>query len=466
MLSIKEKKVIFGFSDFLILICSTLVAYVGVALISPSTKEDLMSQLNWVAFSGGVLFVTASLNDCLDVTSINSRNRYLRRWGVAWLITFGLYLLLFFFMGRPAGSVWNGHEVPRLIPAVFCLVALFSVPAGRLVIERFLGISALKKACVVVGAGGSGRHFIENVASINGEWNVISILDDDPEKVGQSICGIPISGRCSELLSLIQTYDVQEVILAISHEVRGEVIDALMVCFERGIDVVPVQIATERTLMRISIKHLGDKWLPTTFWASSTMPLFYRVIKRTLDLSISILLLIISFPVILVAAVAVKTTSKGSIFYCQKRVGLHGHAFKIVKIRTMIQNAEIGGAQWAALNDNRITSVGRFLRATRIDELPQLWNIIKGDMSLVGPRPERPEFTDELELKIPFYRARFSVRPGVTGWAQIKYKYTNTLDDTNTKLEYDLYYIKNRSIYLDLFIIGKTIKTVIQCKGA
>lgn len=465
MLSIREKKVLYAVSDIGCLCLSAAAALLLVLLVSHSPAEELLGQMGWVAATAAVLFLTASLNDCLDVTSLYSNGRYLRRWGISWMISFACYLLLFFLFGRQSGSLISGPELPRLIPAIFCVLALPLVPGGRALVGRLLGIATRRKACLVVGAGGSGRHFVEEVASINGEWEIVALLDDDPAKAGSVICGVPVFGKCSRLLELVESHDIQEIVLAITHEMRSEVIESLLVCFERGIDVVPVQTATERTLGRIPINHLGDRWLPTTFWASSTMPLFFRVIKRALDILVSLVLLAISSPLILLAAVATKLGSRGPVFYCQQRVGVRGGAFRIVKIRTMVDDAESAGAQWATRYDKRITPVGRFLRATRIDELPQLWNILRGDMSLIGPRPERPEFVHLLASQIPYYRARLSVRPGLTGWAQIMYRYGSSVDDARVKLEYDLYYIKNRSVLLDLSIGLRTLKTILLMKG-
>jgi exopolysaccharide biosynthesis polyprenyl glycosylphosphotransferase len=242
-------------------------------------------------------------------------------------------------------------------------------------------------------------------------------------------------------------------------------IKALMTCFEQGVDIVPVVMATERALGRVPLQHLGDRWLPSTFWASNVMPLFYDVFKRATDILFALAVSIVTLPLLLLGALLVRLTSHGPAFYRQVRVGMHGRLFTIYKLRTMVDNAEAGGAQWAEKNDVRITPLGKVLRATRIDELPQLWNVLRGDMSLVGPRPERPEFVDQLEKEIPFYRARFAVRPGITGWAQVKHRYANSVEDTKTKLEYDLFYIKNRSLWLDLVTLGKTAKTVVTFRG-
>ncbi len=192
----------------------------------------------------------------------------------------------------------------------------------------------------------------------------------------------------------------------------------------------------------------------------------YQVVKRGLDIVLAFLVLVITSPVIPFIALAIKRSSPGPVFYKQTRVGRGGKTFKIIKFRSMRQDAEVGtGAVWAQNGDSRITPIGRFLRKSRLDEIPQLWNVFVGDMSFVGPRPERPEFDEELEREIPFYRARRAVRPGLTGWAQVNYGYGSTMLDALRKVEYDLYYIKNESLYLDLLILLRTVAVVLKLGG-
>lgn len=192
---------------------------------------------------------------------------------------------------------------------------------------------------------------------------------------------------------------------------------------------------------------------------------FYLFAQRMSDIVISVfglVFFILFIPIILLGNLL---GNKGTLFYTQNRVGFHGKEFKIYKLRSMIQNAEKNGAVWAQKNDKRITSFGRFLRTTRLDELPQFYNILKGEMSVIGPRPERPEFVNELEEQIPFYAIRHVIRPGLTGWAQVNYPYAGTLEEQETKLRYDLYYIKERSSFLDFKILIKTISTVLLMRG-
>jgi exopolysaccharide biosynthesis polyprenyl glycosylphosphotransferase len=193
----------------------------------------------------------------------------------------------------------------------------------------------------------------------------------------------------------------------------------------------------------------------------------HQVAKRLMDVALSGIGLILALPLMILVAIAVKVTSRGPILYRQQRVGQHGRVFSVYKFRSMGEDAEKEtGAVWAVKNDKRITPVGRFIRQTRLDEIPQLWNVLRGQMSLVGPRPERPEFVADLTRQIPFYGQRHTVRPGLTGWAQVRYTYGASLEDALEKLQYDLFYIKNMSVALDLFIIAKTIKTVLMREGA
>ena len=216
---------------------------------------------------------------------------------------------------------------------------------------------------------------------------------------------------------------------------------------------------------KIAVENLRPSWL--IFSPGFRKSRLLQAQKRLLDVCAAVIGLIAGAPVILLVAMAVKATSPGPVLYRQRRVGLHGRVFTVFKFRSMHENAEVGtGAVWARADDTRATRVGRFLRRTRFDELPQLWNVLVGEMSLVGPRPERPEFVHELTKRIPFYGQRHILRPGLTGWAQVRYTYGSSVEDALEKLQYDLFYIKNLSIALDLFIIVSTIKTVILRRGA
>lgn len=221
----------------------------------------------------------------------------------------------------------------------------------------------------------------------------------------------------------------------------------------------------EITLQKIAVGHIESEWLFFTAGYSILRNDWLVRAKRISDLFLSLVVFVLAFPLMLLTALAVKLDSTGPVLYRQRRTGLHGRVFTINKFRSMRVDAEVAGPQWAAVKDSRVTRVGAFIRKTRLDELPQIWNVILGDMSFIGPRPERPEFNEELEKKIPFYKLRHSIRPGLTGWAQILYPYGASDTDAKHKLEYDLYYIKNYSLVLDGLILLKTVKIVLFGRG-
>jgi len=216
---------------------------------------------------------------------------------------------------------------------------------------------------------------------------------------------------------------------------------------------------------KIAVENLRPSWL--IFSEGFRKRRSQEAAKRGLDIGVSATAMLVTLPLTLLVALMVKLTSHGSVFYHQQRVGQHGRVFTVHKFRSMAENAEAEtGPVWATANDSRVTPIGRFLRRTRLDELPQLWNVLAGDMSLVGPRPERPEFVQQLTSQIPFYGQRHILRPGLTGWAQVRYTYGASVEDALEKLQYDLFYIKHAAIAFDLFIIFATIKTVLLSKGA
>jgi sugar transferase (PEP-CTERM system associated) len=242
----------------------------------------------------------------------------------------------------------------------------------------------------------------------------------------------------------------------------------VMEMLELRLNGIRIEEATswlEKISGRIEVDNLYPSWL--IFVDGFRFSATFLVLRRLLAITASAVLLLVVLPLIPLVILAIKLDSPGPVLYRQKRVGLGGKIFHCFKFRTMRQDAEADtGATWALDNDPRITKVGRFLRTTRLDEIPQLWCVLKGDMSFVGPRPERPEFVEKLAKEIPFYGVRNAVRPGITGWAQIRYKYGNTVEDAKEKLQYDLYYIKNTSLGLDLMIMFQTIKIVLLGRGA
>lgn len=233
-----------------------------------------------------------------------------------------------------------------------------------------------------------------------------------------------------------------------------------------GVMVVDIRSFYEHVVQRLPLSQINDEWLLQTEGFSLNTRGSLRRLKRALDVLISLAMLPMALPLMAIAAIGVRLESPGPVIYRQDRVGLHEREFTVYKFRSMRMDAEKNGAVWASKNDARVTSFGKFLRKTRIDELPQLWNVLKGDMSFIGPRPERMAFVRELKKSIPYYGLRHTVKPGLTGWAQVCYPYGASEEDARRKLEYDLYYIKNMSILLDIHIIFKTVGVVLFPKGA
>jgi len=344
------------------------------------------------------------------------------------------------------------------------LIILFII-GWRILYSYLLEQSIFKQNVLIVGAGWAGKTILHeiNVAKKSG-MKAVGFIDDDPSKKGNLIDGYPVLGDRYSINNVILQNEIDLIIAAITHEKHADLIKALINCSWKGIDIIDMPAIYEQLTGKIPFKHINNMWM--LHIAIGKPKLYSRLIKPILEAINALILFILLIPVMVVIAIVIKCDSRGRIFYTQERVGKDGRKFTIMKFRTMVENAEsLTGAVYAADNDPRITKIGRFLRKWRLDEIPQLLNVIKGDMSLVGPRPERHVFIKEFEEKIPFYTQRLLVRPGLTGWAQVKFPYASSIEQTEEKLQYDLYYIKNMSFILDFVVFLKTIRVVLFGKG-
>jgi len=328
-------------------------------------------------------------------------------------------------------------------------------------------ISAFQRRAIVVGGGWAGRTIVKTLTDFAPtHYEIIGFVDDDPAKQQSTIQGVPVLGPTSGLVDLAQNRGATDVVLAINHDLQGEVLANILTCYEQGLQVSTMPELYEDLTDRVPVEHIGNNWFVVLPLDTQGRNLSYRIVKRALDLVISLISLTLFALLLPLLAALIKLDTPGPVFYRQKRVGRAGREFELLKLRSMFTDAEQDGqAKWAEQYDKRVTRVGLFLRRTRLDELPQLVNIVRGEMSLVGPRPERPEFVAELQQEIPFYRTRLTVKPGLTGWAQVNYDYGRSVTDALEKLRYDLYYIKHQSIQLDLIILLKTISTILLLKG-
>jgi exopolysaccharide biosynthesis polyprenyl glycosylphosphotransferase len=319
----------------------------------------------------------------------------------------------------------------------------------------------------MVGGGVSGKIFLQSFTKINPKpYFIIGIIDDDLDKQNLEINGFKVIGNGQELLDIIQSERISDLIVAISGVINGKTFQALLDAQELGVQITRMPVAYEDLNQQVPIRILETDWILRSFVDDTGVSGLYNIGKRIMDflgglVGVGIFLLLL--PGI---ALLIFMEDGFPIFYRQERLGQSAKPYKIIKFRTMVKDAESDGqAQWASEDDQRVTKFGRFLRRTHLDEFPQFLNVLKGEMSLVGPRSERPSLVNKLQEDVPFYRARLLVKPGVTGWAQINYGYPETVDQTIDKLEYDLYYIKNRTILLDLRIILGTPATILGYKG-
>jgi exopolysaccharide biosynthesis polyprenyl glycosylphosphotransferase len=320
---------------------------------------------------------------------------------------------------------------------------------------------------LIVGAGNAGQTIVKVISE---QWPppffTVGLVDDNPEKLGNDIGNFTVIGNSQNLLNIIADQEVTDLVLAITGKMRGEMFQAILAAQEKGVTLTLMPQVYEEILGRVPIFLLEAEWIVRSFVEKSHTSSTYQLTKRLIDFSgglVGMLIMLIFLPFI---SLAIILESGFPIFFTQERVGRGGQPYKIIKFRTMEQDAEKDGeVRMTEENDERVTKVGWFLRKTHLDELPQFINVIRGEMSLVGPRAERPQLVQHFQNHIPFYRARLLVKPGITGWAQINYGYAGTVEETAVKLEYDLYYIEHRTLLMDISIILRTAGNVLGFKG-
>ncbi len=365
-------------------------------------------------------------------------------------------------------AIGSPHNRVRLFSGAvigFCVSGLLA----RLVFSGLKRRGVFQRRLLIVGAGTrawdlycmlrkEGSRPTYDMHFVHGE----AMGEVDPRLVAASGEGLAILKQ-TNVLAAARAFSPDEIVVA-PDERRGMPLDSLLACKKEGFPVVQYLTFLEHEIRRVDIRRVEVGWL--LYSSGFYFGTLDNVLKRILDVVVSLFLLVLFSPVLLGAAIAIKIGDKGPVLYLQERVTRGEHRFRIYKLRTMRTDAEKAGAVWAEARDPRITRVGNFLRQTRIDEMPQLVNVLRGDMSLVGPRPERPTFIEQLSAQLPLYNERHLVKAGLTGWAQINYPYGASLDDARSKLSYDLYYVKNFSILFDLLILLQTLRVVLWPSGA
>ncbi|QDX27828.1 TIGR03013 family PEP-CTERM/XrtA system glycosyltransferase [Sphingomonas suaedae] len=368
-----------------------------------------------------------------------------------------IFLSVLFFL-VPALTFWRSNLLYAMLASVVALFAL------RLLLGKTLGSQVFKRRVVVLGAGARAER-LKILSKKPGSGFVVVgyVAMSEPNRViPEAIARDAIYNLADHVVLL----NASEVVLALEERRNALPLKDLLRIKTTGVHVNEISTFLERETGRVDLQSVNPSWLIFSDGFSSGRMLS-SMFKRLFDIAASLVLLALALPLILLGALAVKLESKGPAFYRQRRVGLYGQGFDIIKLRSMRQDAEVAGkAVWAEKDDPRITRVGRFIRKVRIDELPQCWSVLKGEMSFVGPRPERPQFVEDLEQQLPYYAERHMVKPGITGWAQINYPYGASIEDSRQKLEYDLYYAKNYSPFLDLLILLQTLRVVLFPEGA
>ena len=380
--------------------------------------------------------------------------------------------------------------VARLLYALICAATImgavgFAVPGlrfGRLAFVEIFGLMTLglmawrlvwfalrpedrlRQRVLVLGVGpvAPAIAVLQNASSL--PFHVVGFVDDAPGASSRIPAGLQLIGKTADLLNLVDELQPDVVLVALADMRRALPVEDLLECRLRGVAVQDWTTFYERHTGKVLVENLRPSWL--IFSDGFVKNRLTETMKRAIDLTLASIGFVVSLPLMAVVVVLIKLDSRGPVLFRQERVGQHGRVFVLNKFRSMAADAERGQAVWATHNDPRVTRVGRWLRLTRLDELPQFFNVIVGDMSFVGPRPERPEFVRPLQRKIPFYMERHSVKPGITGWAQVKHRYAASVEDSIEKLQYDLYYVKNLSPLLDLLILLNTIQVVLFARGS
>ena len=400
------------------------------------------------------------LIEIYDLHRAANWSRTLRSIMLAGMVGGLAYLLIYFLSDEPG-------RINRRAIAVFIVMAMLLTLLWRWLYIRLITSQGNQRRVLVVGAGGNGNTLAQIYKQLHpAPFVLVAYIDDDPDKIGKDVEGFRILGGSNRLLRCIDEMNITDVVVSITGEMQGATFQTLLDVQEKGIEIIRMATLYEELLGRVPIHHLESDWIIRSFVDEVRSGSFFEVGKRFLDILGSLVGLLILAVLLPFLAIVIVIDSGWPIFYWQERLGRGGREFKIIKFRTMHQDAEKEGKpQMAGKNDPRITRVGNFLRVTRLDEVPQFWNVLRGEMSIVGPRAERAQWVATFQQEIPFYRARLLVKPGISGWAQINYGYASTVEDTSVKLEYDLYYIKHRSIGMDIVIILRTVSTVLSRKG-
>jgi len=434
-----------------------LVAIGAIALQVGSIDQAMPLAGRHVMSFAACLFVINSASGLYEVAPMGSLGRACAR------------ALLVLLVALPLAYAIFGLLPPDLASRS---AVQFSVMAGvsalvmrRVYVSHWATVPSGRTRILIFGAGPAAQVVGKTLKAADPNAHIVGYVNG-PNETASTVPAHELLALNGSLTETAARLNVDEIVVALTERRSGSMpLRQLLDCKLSGIKVYDLNSHFEKTLGQIRIDYLSASWL--IFGDGFNQGVLRTIFKRLFDILSATVLSIVSAPVMLVTAVLIKLESPGPVLYRQERVGQGGKPFFVTKFRSMRTDAEKDGKpRWASTNDSRVTRVGNVIRRLRIDELPQLFNVLKGEMSLVGPRPERPFFVEQLTQEIPFYAVRHSVKPGVTGWAQVRYHYGSTVEDSQEKLQYDLYYVKNHTLFLDLVVLLETVGVVLTGKGA
>jgi exopolysaccharide biosynthesis polyprenyl glycosylphosphotransferase len=461
-LQFSERRILLALGDLFAVCVAVLISLRIWTFVAddPFTLDFVLGQAGWFVFLCVLWLVLASANDFYDLRLAANSTQTLQRLIAVTLQQVVVYVLIFFLSPRDA--------LPRLFILYYAVTSLVLIGAWRFTRPFLLGWASQPRRTLIVGAVRPASAMITAIREHAADEYDLRGVINGTDQVGQMVDGIPILGSGDDLLNYVLRDQIREIIITATHELDAPTFRAVMTAYELGIVIVPMTILYERITGRVPVEYVNEDWgivfMPTRNVDGIFNP--YPLVKRLADITFAAFGLLLFLLILPVLALVIRLDSPGGIFYTQERLGRNGGVFRIYKLRSMVPDAETQtGAVFAQKNDPRVTRVGRFLRKTRLDEVPQLFNVLRGDMSLIGPRPERPEHVARLTRTIPFYRTRLIVRPGLTGWAQVRFGYGSTDDDALIKLQYDLYYIRHISLLLDITILIRTVGKVMSMSG-
>lgn len=422
-----------------------------------SPGDDLTTAVWKGSVVGGLCLLCLYYNDLYDLTMVRTSREVLIR--LLQSVGTALILIALLYLAMPSLIVADGASLPAF--AIF----MTGILTWRLLFHQVMRLHSFGERILIVGTDATARTIAQQIlAQEDFAYEVVGFIDEDPNRILESVAPSRVVGTPADIERLVARHNVDRLVVGMSDR-RGRLpIRELLRAKLRGVRVEDVNTMYERLTGKLLVEDLRPSWLifSDDFRASRLT----RQSKRVFDVLLALVGLVLSAPFVGLTALAVWLESGHPILYRQERVGENGRLFTLYKFRSMRKDAEQGTPIWAQEVDDRVTLVGRFIRQTRLDELPQLWNVLRGDMSFVGPRPERPFFVAQLAEQVPFYEQRHAVKPGLTGWAQVKYRYGASFGDSLEKLRYDLYYVKHLSLPFDVTILFDTIKVVLFAKGA